>query len=58
MEYPFGVQGKVYFIFKSGLFSGALNFLAPVSYLCEHFYLLLLLSFDSEVLLQCEKSVD
>lgn len=58
MEYPFSVQGKVYFILKSGLFSGALNFLLLVSYyLCEYFYLLLLLSFDLEVLLQRERSV-
>lgn len=57
MEYPFSVQGKVYFILKSGLFSGALNFLVPVSYyLCEYFYLLLPLSLDLEVLLQCEES--
>lgn len=52
MEYP----GKVHFILKRGLFSGALNFLVPVSYLCEYFYLLLLLSSDLEVLLQCEES--
>lgn len=58
MEYPFSVQGKVYLIFKSGLFSGALNFLVPVSCLCQCFYLLLLLCSDLEVLLQCEKSVD
>lgn len=58
MEYPFSVQGKVYFILKSGLFSGALNFLVPVSYyLCKYFYLLLPLSFDLEVVLQCEESV-
>lgn len=52
MEYP----GKVHFILKRGLFSGALNFLVPVSYLCEYFHLLLLLSSDLEVLLQREQS--